>query len=1137
MTTRSESLLHYLRCLTAHAEKDAGDADLLERFISHGDESAFTALLVRHGPMVLGVCRRILRDEHDAEDAFQATFLVLARKAGTLRRPQLLASWLYGTARHLASRTRRGESRRRQHEVHRLESAAPSAPGDLLDDLSARELLLALDEELARLPEAYRLPLILCRLEGRTHEEAACLLGWTAGSVKGRVERGRRRLEARMSRRGLALGASLLAMGSMATATVSADLRQATVQKALTFAAGTAEGIAASVLALVESGLTSMTMAKTKLGLILLLALGLAGGTGVWAYSLLSEKQAEKRSAANSESPKLETAKRGSTDRFGDLLPSGALTRLGSIRMRHGGHVMSVAFTPDGKTVVSGGFDSWAVLCDMRTGKRLRRFRGGAIQSVAVDPEGKRLALANFGDGKVMLYELATGKELATCPGHRGGARVVVFSPDGKRLASGGKDKRIRVWDAATLREVRSWHVDRDMVSQLQFTPDGKGLAAVMYSNGTEGEFRFWDAATGEEWPRRGSLADLRLVSFCFSADGKNLLTGSTAYPGLLQLWELATGKEIRTVARIQEGINRVALAPDGKSAWVIAGYAGIEPQQWDLSTGKQLLRLPHPHYIRQIEDFALSPDGKYLATGTYSHDVFLWDTTTGQRLSDFVGHRFLTTAAAFTPDGRHLWTGGFDETIRYWSAASGEQFRLFSREHNKVGEVWTLALRPDGKMLAACLSYRNNTDPRKWSNDVRLWDLITGEERGPLHGDDDEDWVRAVAFSPDGQLLALRSGQRFSSRKEEHSEEQTIRLWDVATGKYRARLRCKQAGAQGVAFLPDGRHVISALDKETIGFWDVETGRLTRRLSAGPSGGEHTLLLSMDGRILVTGGSRDQPLHVWEIASGRERCRIERPNAEVYVVAALSPNCRILAWWDYGQPIRLWDLLAGKQLGELGGQANTVDPVFLTFSSDSRRLASTHSDGTVLIWDVAKLSPKAATSVKISAKQLEELWNELGSADATKAYRALRNLAATPAQSVPLLRQQLPKTARVDAAKLSALLSDLDSERFERRERATQGLQGLGMLAEGAMRRALRKQPSLEVRRRLEQLLEKLESGERKTAELRTLRAIELLELLNTSESQQQLRDWSQGRADDWLTQEAKASLARLAARSAVRP
>ncbi|HTU21914.1 MAG TPA: sigma factor-like helix-turn-helix DNA-binding protein, partial [Gemmataceae bacterium] len=1061
-----------------------------------------------------------------------------------------LASWLYGTARRLALKVRRGDARRRQRETESLRPTASSA--DPLDQLAARELLVILDEEMERLPEKYRLPLLLCGLQGRSQEEAARILGCTLGSLKGRLERGRKRLHARLNRRGLAFSGATLALGvsQAGLESATAQLTSTTLQAAMAFARGEHGGIAATVLALAKTGVSSMAITKAKLALVLLLMMGFAAGAGVLAYPMRNEKPPEAKPAAKSEPPKPETTKRERTDRFGDPLPPGALTRLGTIRLRHGGHAKSVAFTPDGKSLVSGGFDGWAFLWDVATGKRLRAFRGGSINSVAIDPKGKTVALADFSDGKVILYELATGKELATCPGHRGGTEIVVFSPDGKWLASagkdkeiGGKDNRIRVWDAATLREVRSWQVDRVALYQLRFTPDGKGLAATICSGGTKNEFRFWDAATGEERPRRGPLADARLGTFCFSADGKTLLTGGgSIYGELLQLWDLATGKEIRTVARIEGGIKKIALTPDGKSAWVITDYwpGNHKPQQWDLSTGKQLLSLPHPSYIRKIEDFALSPDGKHLATGTYSHDVFLWDTRTGRRSFDFGGHRFLITSAAFTPDGQQLWTGGYDQTIRLWSAASGEQLRLLSQEGNKGGAVRTLALRPDGKMLAASLIHTEDNDPRKKHCDVRLWDLTSGKERQLRHGHGD--WVTAIAFSPDGRILASRGEdpnirQMLARRGEKQTIHQTIRLWDVAAGKERARLRCEEAGADGIAFSPDGRHVISALDKETIGFWDVQTSRLIRRLSVGQSSGNPIPLLSRDGRMLVTGGG-EQPLRLWEVASGKERCRIELSNTETYVYAALSPDCRILAaWWAYGQPIKMWDLIAGKQLGELGDQTNMASPDFLSFSPDSRRLASTHSDGTVLIWDVASLLPKAATSARTSSKRLEELWNELASADAAKAYRAMRTLVASSARSVPLLRQRLPKTASTDVAKITRLLADLDSEQFEVRERASRGLQELGMLAEAAMRRRLRKQPSLEMRRRLEPILEKLETRERTAEELRTLRAVEVLEWIGSSEAQQVLREWSQGPADDWLTHEAKASLGRLQKRAEPRP
>ncbi|HEY7307786.1 MAG TPA: sigma-70 family RNA polymerase sigma factor [Gemmataceae bacterium] len=1121
MPAPAEPLLRHLRRLIARpCEAASSDAALLQRFVQKRDEDAFAALLARHGPMVYGVCRRALRDVQDAEDVFQATFLVLARKAGSLRQPETLSAWLHGTARRLALTSRRTAARRHLREGRCLEMVSPPSQTDPLDELSAREFLLVLDEEMARLPERYRLPLLLCGLQGRGQDEAARILGWTPGSLKGRLERGRKQLHARLTRRGLAFSAVVLALAvpQDGSSSAAARLTPATFEAALAFARGERGGTAAAVLTLAESGIASLTMTKAKVGLMLLLIMGLAAGAGALAFPPRSEKPSE---AKDAKSPQPEATRRTATDRYGDPLPPGALRRLGTNRLRHGGHVMSVAFTPDGKSIVSGGFDGWAVQWDVRTGKRLRQFHQDAIQSVSIGPDGKRLALADWSSGTVKLFELATGKQLAECPGHRGGTWVVVFSPDGKRLASGGKDKRIRVWDAATLREVRSWQASRDELHQLRFTPDGKSLVSADITAQT---LRFWDAATGAERPLREPLASLRVGCSCFSADGKTLLTGSNTAPGLLQLWDLATGKEIRTLARTQGGFVQVALAPDGKSVWTAALGDGLRCRE--LPTGKELFHLPDPFKAHEssmvmIHDLAVSPDGKRLAAGTQEHDVFLWDTTTGRRGPDLEGHRFLTTAGVFTPDGKYLWTGGFDGTIRCWSVDSGEQIHCFAREGDKLESVFSLALRRDGKMLAAAV-VRKQRVAEEPDDAVSLWDTTTGEKLEPLHGHTRS--VSAVAFSPDGRLLASRG------------EDHTIRLWDVATDKQLFVWRCQKTGAKGIAFSPDGRRVIGALDKETLGFWDVETRGLTRRLSVGASGGEHIPILSRDGRILITGGG-EQPLRIWEVASGKERFRIERPNGKSYAAVNLSPDSRILAWFDYGQPIKLWDLIAGKPLGELGDRSNMADVLSLTFSPDSRRLASMHSDGTVLIWDVAKLLPKVGKEEMISATRLEELWSELGSADAAKAYRALRTLAMIPTQSIRLLRQRLPKSTRANTAKINRLLADLDSEQFETRERATRGLQALGMPAVPAMRRSLREQPSLEVRRRLEQILEKLESGERSADELRVLRAVEALELAATPEARRLLDELSQRSSEDWLAQEAKMARKRLDERSDAGP
>lgn len=258
------------------------EGQLLERFSSRRDEVALEVLVARHGPMVLGVCRRILSDPHDVEDAFQATFLVLVRKAGSLRRRDLLGNWLHGVAHRVAVRARANAVRRRTRERSGAEAAVESSPeGDWCD------LRPVLDEEIARLPEKYRIPVVLCFLEGQTHEEAARQLRWPLGTVKSRLARARARLQGRLTRRGLAPSAGLLgaALSSKLSAAVGSALVGSTVKAAMRSAASlsTAGVVPASVASLTEGVLRIMTMTKLKTIAITLMGAGVvaAGATGL----------------------------------------------------------------------------------------------------------------------------------------------------------------------------------------------------------------------------------------------------------------------------------------------------------------------------------------------------------------------------------------------------------------------------------------------------------------------------------------------------------------------------------------------------------------------------------------------------------------------------------------------------------------------------------------------------------------------------------------------------------------------------------------------------------------------------------------------------------------------------------------
>jgi RNA polymerase sigma factor (sigma-70 family) len=1117
MTARTQPLLHYLRRLITPSSKDAGDAELLERFVSESDESAFAALLARHGPMVFGVCRRVLRDSNDAEDAFQATFLILARKARALRRPEALASWLYGTARRLASAARRTESRRRQRETNGVTSAVPPSEGDLLDDLSARELLLALDEELARLPETYRLPLILCHLEGRTHEEAARLLGWTAGSVKGRLERGRKQLHSRLSRRGLALSGAILALGVSqdGTSAVAARLTSATLRAALAFARGERDGIAATVLTLVESGLTTMIPAKVTMGLSLLLLMSLVAGSGALAmrHSPTPPGEQERPSAQR---PVMPAPSDVQAELDGDPLPPGAIAQMGTIRFRHIDHATSVAFSPDSKLLASADAQGGPViLWDAATGRELRRVNNelpNPKRCPIFSPDGKRMATTTWGERQVRFWDVATGKELRPL---KIGAPLAfsvrtTFSADGKILAVPDESKVIHLMDVASGAEIRQLKEHPEKIESLAFSPDGKLLAA----GGDGATIVLWETATGKPI-RHLHGREKKIPSVVFSHDGKEL--ASAGHDGTVRLWDLETGTEKQRF-KFEKGetewdcaVAAVLYVPGTR--WLTAG--GIKSVRvWDLATGREIRRFPG-HWSLVDCPMAVSPDGKMLAEVWEFGQILVSDLASGKRLCEPEGHQKGICSVVFSPDGKTLASGSADRTLRLWDAASGKEKRRLTLPDN-VRAVFS----PDARcLIGSC-------------NDqfIHIWDAATGEERRrfPLHKDD---YFHSLIFSSDGRTVALTS------------TDNLIRLWRVDTGEAFRRLVGHKEGVKDMAFSPDGKMLASVgwgyKEDKTARLWDIASGKEIRQFR-GHENGLNCIAFSPDGKTVAAGG-RDRVIYLWDADTG---AKLRQFVCHKGCIESLrfSPDGRILASGDnidFG--VHLWEVATGQERTCFRGHRNHLHA--LDFSLDGRRLASAGEDAIILVWDVTGgITAEQKGVAHLTEQELGRLWDELGDTkDAARAYQAMSRLLRDPAATMRLFREQLHPVPAAEMTQVRQWIADLDSPEFAVREKAMRELERRVEAVEGALRKVLEGRTSLEVRQRVKLLLDKRDlTGMDKrelTILLRSLRAVEILEHFDTDDAQELLKTLAGGAAEARLTQEAKASLTRLAARSAVRP
>jgi WD40 repeat protein len=528
----------------------------------------------------------------------------------------------------------------------------------------------------------------------------------------------------------------------------------------------------------------------------------------------------------------------------------------------------SVAFSPDGKILITGGSDGKARLWDAVTGQERLTLRGHseAVYSVAFSPDGRRLATASI-DRTVKLWDAATGEELFTLNAHSFVTSAVAFSPDGKRLATGSGDSAVRLWDVDTGKKLLNLKGHSDIVRSVAFSPDGKQLASGGYDN----TVKLWDAATGKNLRTLSGHSDI-VYCVAFSPDGKRLATASLDRS--VKLWDAAIGRELLTLKGHSETVFSVAFSPDGKR--LATGSSDHTAKIWDAATGNELLVLRgHSHGIFTV---TFSPDGKRLASGGYDNTVKLWDSAAGQELLILRGHSLGVFSVAFSPEGKRLATGSDDRTVKVWDAATGKELLSLKGHSDSVHSV---AFSPDGRRLATASIDRT----------VRLWDAATGEEllilRGHSFG------VLSVAFSPDGERLATGCGDGIA------------KLWDADTGQELFTLRGHSRIVTSVAFSPDGKRLATGSGDHTVRLWDAATGYELLILK-GHSEFVFSLAFSPDGKRLAT-GSTDQTVKLWDTADGQELLTLKGHSDTVYSLA-FSPDGKRLATGSYDRTIRLWE-------------------------------------------------------------------------------------------------------------------------------------------------------------------------------------------------------------------------------------
>jgi WD40 repeat protein len=862
------------------------------------------------------------------------------------------------------------------------------------------------------------------------------------------------------------------------------------------------------------------------------------------------------------------------TDLFGDPLPEGAVARFGTLHWRHGTRVTSVAFTNDGKELLTTCGDGLFHVWDAVSGKELRRFgdehrADQGVETISrrrpyVDPrslpiavtdDGKLLAAATS-DAKISLWDVAAGKELRSFPHEQQALCGLSFTPKGKNLITRGVvDRTFKVWDPSTGKMIRSF--DENSNDELNFkqkggffngnslpmavSPDGKYLAycgMVFGKNGWNSGLYIWDLNDGkpvktvEEGAGGGFQQQAGFLTF--SPDSKSV--AYSRFDGTNQIVEANSGK---VVAKFGDNADppivcAVYLA-DGKT--LAAMRTDNQIDLVDVSTGKRSKTIGEEpdgpngkgmaKAMRQViinngmttaRSLALSADGKKLAQA-WTNVVRIWDLETGKGNDLAGGHCGEIQHLMVSSDGKTLFTAGVDATIRAWNGTSAKEERRID-----LPPTTSRSLIVNTRQAVVGDS----------GNDIRVWDLVSGKEARKLDATGVDAPVVMYAASADARTLAISSG------------DCSIRLFDLESGKETNTLRNLVSDNSN----PFGRHYLYALDCTPDGT-AVGIEFQSNEMVAQPGGGfgyntKHTIRLqdadsgavlwetetpmscrgfqfSPDGHNLAVVRADGTTTAILEGATGKERCHVDGNG----VMPVFSDDGRFLALGGAKGEIKVFDVRHSKEIANFKGHEGRV--AALGFSPDAKMLYTGGAEGSALAWDIHQQVQQATKKTELDSEAAKRAVSDLGGDDAAKAFAAIASLSASPRTSVELLKDQLKPAQGEDAAIIARLISQLDSEEFAQRRKAFETLSKMGSQAHSALKKTLAEPSSLEVCHAAKELLELTAPG-RLTPELvKQIRALEVLESAATPEAKRVIEALAKGAPGNRLTQEAQAALHRL--------
>jgi WD40 repeat protein len=603
------------------------------------------------------------------------------------------------------------------------------------------------------------------------------------------------------------------------------------------------------------------------------------------------------------------------------------------------GVVLSVAFSPDDKFLVTGDGDGLVCLWDASSGREILTYKGhiNAVYSVTFSPNGQIIASCGH-DRKIKLWDIYSGRCLTTLQGHTDAVRCVSFSPNGNMLASCSSDHTIKLWDIHTYKCLSTLQGHMDAVRCVSFSPNGNMLASCS----SDHTIKLWDIHTYKCLSNLQGYTSVRNVTF--NPDGNMLASANDDH--ILRVWDIRSGECLKSLQGHTGWLMSVAFSPQGE---MIASSSIDETVRlWSVSKGECLKTLQgHTNWVGSI---VFSSNGKILASGSDDATVRLWDIGSGECIKVLQGNTSSIYCVVFNNNSHTLACGSGDGTVTLWNIHTGKYIKKLLGHSNRVESV---AFSPNSQILAS----------GSGDQTIRLWDVNTGNCIKILQGH--SGWVHSVMFLPDGQTLASTSG------------DQTIRLWDINTGNCIKILQGHTNWVFSASISSDGQLLASGSYDRTARLWNICTGECLNIFQ------EHTdqvssVVLNPDGKTLAISSSNG--IRIWSITTG-ECLKTLRQEKSWFYSTAFSPDGQVLVSCT-NQTVRLWDIHTGKCLKVLKEHTNCVRSV--AFSPDGKIIASGSWDCTIKLWD-----SKTGNCLKTLNNQPYTGMNITGVTNLTKAEKS----------------------------------------------------------------------------------------------------------------------------------------------------